>query len=361
MTMQYPKYTHERNYGCRLIEYVYKGLNTITLENEIIRVTILADKGTDILEFLHKPSDTDFMWRSPLGVRNPNNFVPTIPRIEGSFLDYYEGGWQECLPTGGNSTIYKGTNFGPHGEVCLIPWDYTILENNPENISIKFFVRTYRTPFYIEKTLSIDRYKGILKIHEYICNEGEVDLELVWGHHPSFGRPFLDDTVVINLPGATVKTLDIDSNSRLKTGTDFKWPMVPGKDGTMIDISKIPNEKAQSQDLALLTNLKDGWYAITNASRSVGFGMVWPKNIFQSLWLWQVYGGALSQPWYGRTFNIAIEPWSTPNLTIDEAIQEDTHIVLKPRGNISIDFKAVAYSGIKRVSRIDSEGNVFGI
>ena len=86
--MDYPNYTHERNYGCRLTEYVYKGLKTITLENEIIRVTILIDKGTDIIEFLHKPTDTDFMWRSPLGVRNPNNFVPTIPRNEVDFLYY---------------------------------------------------------------------------------------------------------------------------------------------------------------------------------------------------------------------------------------------------------------------------------
>jgi hypothetical protein len=358
--MDYPNYTHERNYGCRLTEYVYKGLKTITLENEIIRVTILIDKGTDIIEFLHKPTDTDFMWRSPLGVRNPNNFVPTIPRNEGAFLDYYEGGWQECMPTGGNAATYKGVNFGPHGEVCLIPWEYTVLENSPERISVKFWVRTYRTPFLLEKVMSMDRYKGILTINEKICNEGEENLELVWGHHPAFGRPFLDKSVVIDLAGATVKTVDTGSNSRTKIGKGFEWPMVPGKDGSMIDLSKVPEENVLSHDLAFLTNLKEGWYSITNTSKSVGFGMVWPLKIFKSLWFWQVYGGSMGQPWYGRTFNIALEPWTTPNSTINEAIKEGTHVVLKSRKTISLEFKAVAHSGFKRVTKIDPEGRVYG-
>src|SRR5689334_11386819 len=117
--MTQPTYTHERNYGCRVTETIYRGLRTVTLENEIIRVTVLADKGSDIIEFLHKPTDTDFMWRSPQGVQNPATFVPTLPRPDGAFLDYYEGGWQECLPTGGGPAEYGGASFGAHGEVCL--------------------------------------------------------------------------------------------------------------------------------------------------------------------------------------------------------------------------------------------------
>ena len=82
--MTQPTYTHERNYGCRVTEAIYRGLRTVTLENEIIRVTVLADKGSDIIEFLHKPTDTDFMWRSPQGVQNPATFVPTAPMAHSS-------------------------------------------------------------------------------------------------------------------------------------------------------------------------------------------------------------------------------------------------------------------------------------
>ena len=358
--MQIPSYTHERNYGCRLTEYIYRGLRTVTLENEIIRVTILVDKGTDIFEFLHKPSDTDFMWRSPLGVRNPATFVPTIPRPEGAFLDYYEGGWQECMPTGGNPAEYSGTSFGPHGEVCLIPWQYAILEDSLERVQLSFWVRTYRTPFLLEKTITLERHSGVLAFAERVTNEGAESLDLMWGHHPAFGPPFLDESCVIDLPGAKVQTVSPGDTSRCQPGSGFNWPEVPGNDGLPINLRHIPSAAVRSHDLAFLTELQAGWYAITNTQRQVGFGLVWPLDIFTALWFWQVYGGAFGQPWYGRTYNIALEPWTTAHPTITEALEQGTQRVLKPGQSLTVEFKAVAYSGLKRVAKIEPDGQVEG-
>ncbi len=91
-------YTHERNFGCRCRELFYKGLRTIFLENEKIRVGILVDKGTDIFEFLYKPKDVNFMWKSYLGIKD-TNFIPASYIKEGNFLDFYNGGWPELFPT----------------------------------------------------------------------------------------------------------------------------------------------------------------------------------------------------------------------------------------------------------------------
>jgi hypothetical protein len=55
-----------RNSGCRYMEFLWNGYKCLFLENELIRVEILVDKGTDIVEFLYKPFDIDFMWRSPI-------------------------------------------------------------------------------------------------------------------------------------------------------------------------------------------------------------------------------------------------------------------------------------------------------
>jgi hypothetical protein len=358
--MPQPYYSHERNYGCRITEMIYRGLRMVTLENEILRVSFLADKGSDIFEFLHKPTDTDFMWRSPLGVRNPATFVPTIPRPEGAFLDYYEGGWQECLPTGGDPAEYAGTTFGPHGEVCLIPWEYAILEDNPECVSVRFRVRTYRTPFLIEKTVMLERHSGVLAFEEQLTNEGAVPADLMWGHHPAFGPPFLDESCVVDLPDAIVQTVRADETSRCQAGDSFTWPLVRGCDGKPIDLSRIPSPVVRSHDLAFLTNLTAGWYAITNTARKVGFGLVWPVEIFPALWYWQVFGGALRQPWYGRTYNIALELWTTPKQTITEAIAHGTQRVVGPGEHISVAFKAVAYSGLRHVQAIDPDGRVEG-
>jgi hypothetical protein len=89
-------YEHFKNYGCRLhTDYSYKNLRVAILENDLLRVFVLVDKGADIFELLYKPHDIDFMWLSPWGIKSPSNFVPTVSAREGNFMDYYEGGWQD--------------------------------------------------------------------------------------------------------------------------------------------------------------------------------------------------------------------------------------------------------------------------
>jgi hypothetical protein len=356
-----PRYWHERNFGCRITETVYRGLRTVTLENELLRVSVLADKGSDIIEFLHKPSDTDFMWRSPLGVRNPANFVPTVARGDGAFLDFYEGGWQECFPSGGNTNEHAGTIFGLHGEVALMPWQYTIVEDHPDRVQVRFSVRTYRTPFLLEKTLTLERNRGVLDFEERVTNEGEEPVDFVWGHHPAFGPPFLDEQCVIDLPGGRVRSLKLTPTSRLEAGEGLPWPQAPGADGEIVDISQIPGPEVQSHDLAFITELPEGWYALTNPQRKVGFGMVWDIKVFPVLWFWQVYGGAWGSPWYGRTYNIAIEPWSTPDLTLTDAKEHNTHKTLGPGEILVTAFQAIAYAGVERVGRLHADGTVEGV
>ena len=356
--MSQPAYTHERNYGCRITETIYRGLRTITLENEIIRVTVLADKGSDVIEFLHKPTDTDFMWRSPQGVRNPATFVPTVPRPEGAFLDYYEGGWQECLPTGGNPAEYAGTSFGPHGEVCLVPWDYMIVEDEPERVAVRFRVRTYRTPLLVEKMLTLTRRSGVLIIEERLLNEGAEPIDLMWGHHPSFGPPFIDASCVVDLPGARVRTTDASPSTRYRPSDGYAWPHVPGRDGREIDISRIPTASERTHDTVFLDKLAGGWYAITNTVRQVGFAMTWPADIFGALWFWQVYGSAFGQPWYGRTYNIALEPWTTPETTITAAVAAGSARQLAPGMALAATLRAVAYAGVRRVAAVLPEGQI---
>lgn len=231
-----------RNHGCRLSdEYTYKGLRVLVMENEKLRVSILLDKGTDIFEFLYKPKDIDFMWRSPLGVVNPATHVPSSARSDGSFLDYYEGGWQEVFPSGGSHSAYKGAEFGLHGEVSTIPWQAIILEDTEKRITVKLWVRTYRTPFYLEKQLTLVQDKAILFIKERLVNEGEEEMEFMWGHHPALGEPLLSEDCRIDIPAGKVIVASLPPlTSRLHPKDEFSWPIGPGKNGEEVDLSKNP-------------------------------------------------------------------------------------------------------------------------
>ena len=42
-------YQNERNYGCRVSDsWTYRGLRTAIIENELLRIVILIDKGADV-------------------------------------------------------------------------------------------------------------------------------------------------------------------------------------------------------------------------------------------------------------------------------------------------------------------------
>lgn len=70
----------------------------VSMENDLIKVTVASGKGADIVEFLHKPSDTDFMFHSFQNM-DAGFHMPTTSAGDGSFHDIYSGGWQELFPT----------------------------------------------------------------------------------------------------------------------------------------------------------------------------------------------------------------------------------------------------------------------
>jgi hypothetical protein len=357
--MSYPV---ERNHGCRLtMDGTLKGLRTVVLENQKLRVTVLLDKGTDIWEFLYKPLDLDFMWRSPMLLREPKSFVPSSSTSLGLWYDYYEGGWQDIAPSGGPSSRYKGAEFGLHGETSTIPWECRVVENAPERISVVFWTRLYRSPFYFEKTLSLLANEAVLHVEESVENEGEEEMRLMWGHHPALGGNFLDENCVIDTDARRVQVHPdvVFNRQRFTPGDSFDWPTGKGKDGKPIDVSRMPAPSSGTADLLYLTGFEKGWYAITNLRRGIGFAMAWQKEVFPYVWLWQVCHGSEGYPWYGRTYNMALEPWtSCPGSGIAEAVAAGTALRLEPGQKVDVEMKAIVYAGSGRVTGIHPDGQV---
>ena len=358
--MHYQAYHHERNWGARLTEFEYHGYSMVAMENRFLRIVIAAGKGTDILEFLYKPLDIDFMWRSYTGLRASHNFIPTIAHPSGNFIDFYTGGWQELLPNAGASCVYKGAALGVHGEVCLLPWSYHVKTNNPDEVAVTFSVRSVRTPFYLEKTFSLNDRDPILTIDEVVRNEADEPLDFMWGHHPALGWPFLDESCRLFLPRCRVRTRAefTAASSRLEKGQDAEWPMVKGRNGGPIDLSRLVPPEVRSHDMAYLYDLEDGWYALANESRGVGFGLRWEKDTFPFLWYWQLYRGGMGYPWYGTNYTAALEPVSSYPPTLTEAIKAGTQKVLSPGAEMRTRLLAVAFANHREVGGIDPSGRI---
>jgi hypothetical protein len=314
------------------------------LENDAIRVGVLLDKGADIFEYNYKPRDLDFMWQSPIELRKP--FVATSALPEGAFHDYYYGGWQEVLPSAGwASEPYQGTYQGLHGEVSLLPFEARIVEDEPDRVSLKTWVHTYRTPLRLEKTFSLERDKAALFIHERLENESVGEFAIMWGHHPAFGVPFLDENCVVRAPVKKVEIHKYHPNGLWEPGGDYDFPMVPNRrTGKLQDITRVLPKSTRSVDVVFFKELSEGWYTLTNEKLEVGFGLAWDNRLFKYLWMWQVYGGHDDYPWYGRTYNCALEPFTSyPPAGIQNALKNGSALVMKPGEVIDTQLVAVAY------------------
>jgi len=352
-------YTYGRKTGCRItLDYTYRGMRIAYLENDAVRIGVLLDKGADVFEFTYKPRDIDFMWQSPIEMRKP--FVTTSAMAEGAFHNYYYGGWQEVLPSAGwSSEPYQGGYQGLHGEVSLLPFEASVVDDEPDRVSLRVRTRLYRSPLSLERTMSLKRDKSALFIKERLTNEAETEFAIMWGHHPALGTPFLSGNCVVTAPAKKVEVLAFHPNGLWEPGGDYSFPMVPNRrTGKLQDITRVLPRDTRSVDVVFFKELSEGWYSIANEETRVGFGMAWDSSVFRYLWMWQVYGGHNDYPWYGRTYNVALEPFTSyPPAGINNALQNGTALTLAPSQVLETDLVAVAHEAVS-VKRIGRDGNL---
>lgn len=324
-------YRRQRNNGCRIHDqYTYMGMKTVVMENEKIRLSILLDKGSEIFEFLLKSRDLDFVWLTENGVENPNRYLSTSPDSQSTFIDYYMGGWQEVFPNGGVSSSYLGAQFGQHGEVAHMPWDYVIEMDTAEMITVKFSVKTKKVPFLLSKTISISANSSKITISEQLENLSTVPLRYMWGQHIAFGKPFLEPGCTISLPEnieviTDVLDLSEDQSSRVKRGPAHEWPRVEGTSGEEIDLSVLPPQETHSEIVYLSGFQNTGWYQLDNKKQGTAIRVEWDATKMPYLWYWQEFGDTRGYPWFGRHYNIGLEPFTSyPTHGISEAIRNGT-------------------------------------
>lgn len=321
-----------RSYGCRFSdELKYKNLDLLIMQNELLSMSVLVGKGTDIISLLYKPEDIEFMWISPKDFSS-NSLVNL------DFLETYLGGWQEIIPNGGPPGIYKGASYGQHDESPLLPWQYEIICDEPDCITAKFIINLKKAPLTLEKNIKILSGKPFIYINEKLINYSGETIEFMWGHHPCFGSPFLSEDCIIDFKAEKLisNAQSISSNPLVRPGSEGCLENFPSSDGkSMVNLSKVLNKNAKVADLLYATGLKENYFRITNPKKKISIKFEFDLEVFKYLYYWLVYGGSDGYPWYNNTYSLAIEPWSSfPGLGIPETIRNKTALSIKPGQHI---------------------------
>lgn len=178
-------------------------------------------------------------------------------------------------------------------------------------------------------------------LREKVTNIGDEHMEFMWGHHPTFGWPFLEEGSEICLPDCNVivPSSEIPATSRL-VEQQAKWPYVKGKHGETVDLSIMPAPEMRAHDMVFLSGFTQSWYTIRNPRLRLEFRLCWDKSVFRYLWFWQVTRGAYGYPWYGTTYNLALEPHSSYPPLLPRAIDSGTQLRLEAGHELATELEA---------------------
>ena len=300
-------YRQQRNWGCRIHDYITNGMRLVIMENEKIRLGVLAGKGADIVEINYKPRDLDMIWLTHGGVRNPAYHATTAPDSQGAFDEIYLGGWQEMFPNAGGAQRVNGIPHRYHGETHSLPWDVAIIEDTPEAIAVTFSVRMTTSPCIIERTVRMESGKAGFRFDEVVTNDCPWPTTFEWGQHITFGRPFAGPGTRVTLPdGITVHALPQGRERRGGVTGSYPWPIAPE---TGVDQGLLP-EPGSIGEMIFLTGFDpdDTWYDVTPASGGPTCRVAWDGATMPVLWYWQEFGNSGDYPWFGRNYVIGLEP-----------------------------------------------------
>ena len=314
-----------------------------------------TDKGADLIELLDKRTDTELLLQTQRGLvsRGEEASGALAP---GAFRDVLAGGWFLMLPNGPEPCEHRGTLYGQHGEATFASWTVDVISDRADCVIVRFTTRLRRTPVAVERVVTLRGHSATLVMDEAIRNESSQSIEVLWGHHPTFGAPFIEPGCRIDLPGGdagTAPTLPADAG--LMPGQHGAWPHLRGTDGSVIDLSVVP--AGPIHDFIRLDRLADGWFAVRNPKRRVGIAVRWDQQLFPMLGCWRLLNGGPDYPWYGRYFALALEPSSDlPSLTA--AIAKGTAISLDGGGSRATRLEATLFNSIGKVQAVGWGGGI---
>ena len=274
----------------------------IELENDRLRVTLLPEKGCDILELIDRGTGIDVLFQAPWGYgRRPVH----APSSFEAWIESYPGGWQVLLPNGGDAAIENGVEWGFHGEAGVVEWKVDEIGAGVAVCSTSLI----SAPLEVARRVTLD--ENVVRVEEQVTNRGGDAIEVMWGHHPTFGAPFLEPGCTIETSARTFTADDRAPGSGLTPGRRSVWPNAVLDDGGQIDLSVIPGPDERRAVLGYLSDFEDGRYRVVNPRLGLAVEIRWPLDVFPTAWFWQELHATPGYPWYRRAYTTALEPNTT--------------------------------------------------
>ena len=273
----------------------------ILLETADLRVAVDPEVGGTVTSIIHKAHGLSVLGTVPWATRSGPAETIAAPD-ENAWLPYYTGGWPILFPNGGDACTFDGVFHGFHGEASLAAW---AVERTAEGLRLH---RRFSTvPVEMVRDFILDG--DAITIRERVTLHGDRPVDVMWGHHPTFGSDLLAAPFEI---GTRARRLVVDDRfdpplNPLQPGATAGWPEVPGKSGAY----RLDRPRGPATAMAYLLDFETPSAWIRRLDDAIAVHLTWDGTVFPCAWLWCELEGTQDPPWAGKTRLLAIEPNTT--------------------------------------------------
>lgn len=236
----------------------------------------------------------------------------TLPGV----LRRLRGEWP-CVPFGSDAARpAQGEWPSSHSAGTLDPFPHGFGSNNhwrfdalsPSRISLSIAYPDRHPIGSLERHISPDPAHAAIDFELVVNVRSNCAVPI--GLHPCFRLPAtpgamrieVDDNVV-----AATSPGDVDASSIFAPGRFLeRWSAVPLRDGSTLDVSRVPLAR-QTEDLLQLLDM-DGRAALWNVAEGYRVRLSWNPEHFPSALLWFSNRGRQFAPWNGRHLALGFEP-----------------------------------------------------
>jgi hypothetical protein len=283
----------------RILTWGFGTLSVETLGGMLGPTSFLLPDGRSVAPFQIAPWASEKDWPELPGIlRRLRGEWPCVPF--GSDADRpAQDGWPA-------SQASKTVDQFPHGYSANNAWQFQ--EATTSSVSLFISYPSTHPIVSLERRVSPD--PNALAIDFELVVNVRRDCELPIGLHPCFRLPVAPGAMVVDVhpaKGAATFPIAADESSIFERGLFLdRWNEVPLRDGSILDVSRVPLPRPTEEILQLLD--VPGKASLWNTDEGYRVQLSWNPEHYPSALLWFSNRGRQMAPWNGRHLALGVEP-----------------------------------------------------
>jgi hypothetical protein len=216
---------------------------------------------------------------------------------------------------GGSSQEERAAGLPGHGEAQTQTF---VVRDSGKNGKTGTITLNARLPLVQEsftRTFRMVDGENVIYVESALASEVAFDRPISWAEHTTIGSPFLQSGVTLSsISGSRAQSRPYQgagnpgAERRLASGVNFTWPLAPGLDGGLTDLTAPPGNAHFLDHATVLVDptLTLGWIATVNTAKHLIIGYIFKRDEYP--WV-QNWGNFPENGKFARGLEFSTQPY----------------------------------------------------